>query len=168
MPPILPVRDNIGAPSILPLANAPAPPPANAPKPVSGKELRTVAPPEPKPLPENRATTAGQNPVVKRSGAPPAAVDAYVAPEVIGRVAPRIPADLRTMMAGAVEIEVMVTLDARGNVVNAHVTSMKGPFARLFQNEAVQAARQFQFKPARRNGQNVESQMALEFRFNKP
>ncbi len=81
---------------------------------------------------------------------------------------PRIPTDLRRMMTGAVDIQVTVSIDARGNPANARVTAMKGPFARLFVNEAVQAARAFQFKPARRNGENVASEMAVQFRFDQP
>jgi TonB-like protein len=150
-PPVpLLVTGKIGLPPILPLARGPEPPPVSPPKAAENS------------VPERRSTP---DPI--RSPALPA-VDAYVAPEVIGRVEPRIPTDLRRMMVDAVEIEVTVSINAHGNVADAHVTSMKGALARLFLNEAVRAARMFQFRPARRNGQNVGSQMTLLFRFNKP
>jgi TonB family protein len=69
------------------------------------------------------------------------------------------------MISPGLNIEVGVTIDVDGNVSNAKLVSTNGAGVRLIENEVLQAARLFRFRPAQDNHGNVESQMVLTFHF---
>jgi TonB family protein len=64
-------------------------------------------------------------------------------------------------------VSVEVSIDERGAVTNATVGTTTGPFAYLFVDSALAAARRWQFQPARRGGRPVASRMTLNFEFVK-
>jgi TonB family protein len=63
------------------------------------------------------------------------------------------------------EVRVLVKIDERGSVVQASVASTAGPFASLFVDSALAAARRWQFKPASLEGRPVSSSITLRFNF---
>jgi TonB family protein len=65
------------------------------------------------------------------------------------------------------QVQVEVTIDERGAVTNAVVGATTGPFAYLFVDSAIAAARRWQFEPARRGGRPVPGKMTLRFEFVK-
>jgi TonB family protein len=88
----------------------------------------------------------------------------------IKRVAPNTPADVRSMIRGPVSIAVTVEIDPRGNVTQARTSSDdndKPPLEKLLAREAVEAAREWQFRPATRDDAPVTSQMVVQFQFTK-
>jgi outer membrane biosynthesis protein TonB len=58
-----------------------------------------------------------------------------------------------------------VAIDQAGNVTGARVTSTQGEKARLLVTEALRAARESHFRPAREGEKTVPSQMVLSFLF---
>jgi TonB family protein len=91
----------------------------------------------------------------------------FIGAQVIQQVNPSIPTDLRSMITADLQIDVAVTIDARGRVTDARVTSAKGAIARLITDEVLRAARMFRFRPAQDNNRSVESQVVLTFRFGR-
>lgn len=69
------------------------------------------------------------------------------------------------MMTTDIELEVLVSLDADGRVVDARIESTKGSLPELVVSEALRAAKLSRFRPARRNDVTVPSEMTLSFRF---
>jgi hypothetical protein len=97
----------------------------------------------------------------------------YVPPKATRPVQPSVSAT-STIMERAFEqtekphsVQVEVTIDERGTVTNAAVGATTGPFAYLFVDPALAAARRWQFQPARRGGRPVVSKMILKFDFVK-
>jgi hypothetical protein len=76
-----------------------------------------------------------------------------------------IPASLKPKIQSEVRVDVLVAIDRAGNVTGAHVASTKGERARLLVSEALRAARQSQFRPARDGEKPVQSRMLLTFLF---
>ena len=91
----------------------------------------------------------------------------FVGPQIIYRVNPAVPLDVRSLISGETQIDVTVKIDAAGKVTDAQVTSTQGAVARLVAVEAIKAARLFRFQPARENGRTVQSRMVLTFRFRR-
>jgi len=91
----------------------------------------------------------------------------FVAPQIIYRVNPAVPLDVRALIAVETQIDVTVKIDAAGKVTDAQVTSTRGAAARLVAAEAIKAARLFRFQPARENDRAVQSRMVLTFRFRR-
>jgi TonB family protein len=63
------------------------------------------------------------------------------------------------------EVRVQVNIDEHGSVVQASVASTTGPFASLFVDSALDAARRWQFMPASLEGRPVASSITLRFNF---
>jgi outer membrane biosynthesis protein TonB len=76
-----------------------------------------------------------------------------------------IPAHLKTKIQSDVQVDVLVAIDQAGNVTGAHVASTKGDRAHLLVTEALRAAKQARFRPAREGEKTVESKMVLTFEF---
>jgi outer membrane biosynthesis protein TonB len=60
---------------------------------------------------------------------------------------------------------VVVAIDQAGNVTGARATSTQCEKARLLVTEALRAARESRFRPAREGEKTVPSQMVLSFLF---
>jgi hypothetical protein len=89
----------------------------------------------------------------------------YVAPQPFHRVAPFVPSSLRRLAIADVRIDVTVHIDATGKIVRAESLSKGNTLTDYLSSLAVDAARHWQFSPARRDNQNVPSEMVLSFQF---
>ena len=76
-----------------------------------------------------------------------------------------IPDNLRLKIQSEVRVDVIVAIDPDGKVTGARVSSTKGDSADLLVTEALRAARQSRFRPAREGAKSVRSQMLLTFLF---
>jgi TonB family protein len=81
------------------------------------------------------------------------------------QIALEIPVDMRAQVPEEARVQVIVAIDEQGNVTRAEVASTKGQGARLLTKEALDAARQARFRPAREGDHAVESQMVLTYLF---
>jgi TonB family protein len=82
---------------------------------------------------------------------------------VAERVLPDVPQSARMTIRGTVEVRVRVTVDPSGDVSNATFDSPG--VSKYFANLALQAARDWRFKPAQVDGQTVTSVWILRFQF---
>jgi TonB family protein len=104
-------------------------------------------------------------------GAPegtPAGTDASSSPSSSGgsvqeRAMPRVTPEARRTIHGTVVVAVQVSVDAHGTVRNAAFKT-EGP-SRYFAKTAMEAARNWKFKPAVKNGQAASSEWVLRFKF---
>jgi TonB family protein len=84
---------------------------------------------------------------------------------VAKQVLPEVPTGASRTIRGTVAVAIRVSVDRRGEVSNAAFES-PGP-SKFFANLALQAARSWMFRPAKRGGQAVPSVWILRFRFNQ-
>jgi TonB family protein len=82
---------------------------------------------------------------------------------VVQRVMPEVPERASRTIHGQFSVRIRVTVDALGNVSNATLVS-PGP-SKYFANLALQAARQWKFKPAQAGGQPVPNAWIVRFGF---
>jgi len=94
---------------------------------------------------------------------PQAAQGATVKGAVAERVLPDVPRSASATIWGTVVVKIRVTVDSSGKVSNATFES-PGP-SKYFANLALQAARNWRFKPARVDGQAVSGVWMLQFQF---
>jgi hypothetical protein len=84
----------------------------------------------------------------------------------IGPLIPlEVPAKVKSQVQSEVRVDVVVAIDPAGNVTGARVKSTEGESAKLLVTEALRAARQSRFRPAREGQKTVPSQMILTFLF---
>jgi hypothetical protein len=76
-----------------------------------------------------------------------------------------VPSALKPKIQSEVRVDVVVAIDREGKVIGAHVASTKGDKASLLVTEALRAAKQSRFRPAREGAKTVQSQMLLTFLF---
>jgi hypothetical protein len=117
-------------------------------------------PPGPPPLPAI--------PTSQKSTAPPVVktVAAHSSEPFVGPLIPLdIPANLKPKIQAEVRVDVIVAIDQEGKVTAANVSSTTGERASLLVTEALRAARQSRFRPAREGKKTVQSQMVLTFQF---
>jgi TonB family protein len=93
---------------------------------------------------------------------PPASSGSPVAGEVTERVRPDVSAAAIRTIHGKVVVKVQVTVDANGVVSGA---SIRSSGSRYFGAKALEAARQWRFRPPQASSQAVPSEWALEFIF---
>lgn len=158
-PPVRETRAAAATPqrSIQPLPAASPPPVAASPAPVVAEPPHLALS-----LPAAPAPIAGlPGPAI----APPPIT--YVAAVPIRRINPTVPAGLRHLIQDPVSIEVRVTIDAEGKVVDAKPVNASGSSQKLLSPGVVQAARLWRFEPARKNGQRVGSETTLRFAFER-
>jgi len=118
--------------------------------PVSSSETRTAVS-----EPQSGATTD------MRTGVSAPQAETESGGDVLRRVMPRVSAGAQNTIRGTIRIVVKVDVDATGNVTQARL-QLAGPsqyFARL----ALEAARDWKFKPALANGQAVASEWVVRF-----
>ncbi len=90
---------------------------------------------------------------------------AYVGPAVIRQIRPRIPASIAILVTSEQTVRIIADIDAEGKVTDAELTSNNGPTSALLGHAALDAVRQYRFRPASRNGLPVPSQSMISFRF---
>ena len=76
-----------------------------------------------------------------------------------------VPAALKPKIQAEVRVDVVVAINQEGKVTAARVASTKGESADLLETEALRAAKQSRFRPAREGHKTVQSQMVLTFLF---
>ncbi len=76
-----------------------------------------------------------------------------------------IPAKVKSKIQSEVRVGVLVAIDREGNVTGARIAATKGGSAHFLLTEALRAARQARFRPAREGEKAVASQMVLTFLF---
>jgi TonB family protein len=131
-----------------------APPPAGpaAGSPVVRREVQPANPPD-IPATETKAT-------------PPPASRAASAPVVRREVQPVIPPGIRRRIASPVLVHVVVTIDETGHVTQASPSVTGSGLQRYLSDEAVRAAREWLFSPARsQNGKPIGATKSLTFEF---
>jgi hypothetical protein len=99
---------------------------------------------------------------------PTPAATVYYPPVIISSVTPLYPPELKGLFLKSKIIEVKVSIDEAGRVVMAEALPPKVWAPKLMINKAVEAARLFKFKPARRNSQPVSGEMVVQFNFKPP
>jgi hypothetical protein len=157
---ILPVsKSQLPAPD-LPVDGNPPDTPVVPPVPVL--QLPVSANPIMPAIPTSRTSTD-----VITSPNPPASVEGHhlIGPQVIHEVTPAVPRGVGPRITTDVQVNVEVTIDAKGRVSGARIASTKGAAAALLTIEALKAGQLFRFEPARLDGHNVSSVMVLNFRF---
>jgi periplasmic protein TonB len=85
----------------------------------------------------------------------------------IREVAPSIPEGIRNRIDGEIPIEVVVEVGSTGNVTGARILSAThGDSLRSYlAHRALEAVRQWKFRPARAGAQHVPAQWTVRFRF---
>jgi hypothetical protein len=97
---------------------------------------------------------------------PPSTEPARYKPAVaILKVQPKFPAELQSLLVLKTTVEVNVTIDKTGRVIQAEAIPQK-PLNHSLLNSVVNASMLWKFKPALRNNQPVTSESILEFVFN--
>ena len=76
-----------------------------------------------------------------------------------------IPPNLKSKIQSEARVDVVVAINAAGDVTAARVASTKGESAPLLVTEALRAARHSRFSPARKGEKSIQSQMVLTFLF---
>jgi TonB family protein len=134
---------------------------------VAGLKLRSHHP-EPS-LPSGKQQPAPSiAALLPQSPAPRTQTSAGVAMKgaVAERVLPNVPRSASSTIQGKVKVRLRVTVDRSGAVSNVTFES-PGP-SKYFANLALQAARQWKFKPAQVDGHAVPSVWILRFQFGQP
>ncbi len=85
--------------------------------------------------------------------------------KVLQQVSPAVSPSARATITGTIKVRVRVAVDASGNVQKATLVTA-GP-SKYFARQAVQAAEQWKFEPARANGQPAPSAWILQFGFRR-
>jgi TonB family protein len=93
-------------------------------------------------------------------------VAAHSSEPFVGPLIPlEIPSTLKPKIQSEVRVDVVVAIDQEGKVTGARVASTKGDSADLLVEEALRAAKQSRFRPAREGEKTVDSRMVLTFLF---
>jgi TonB family protein len=139
---------------------------------VDQPETRPKAQPIQRQRPVEKVAAEGSD---SSAAAPPAAVAAQPKPAtknatgefvrggVMHQVLPNVPQSALGTISGAVRVSVRVQVDAAGKVVGADLDSA-GP-SKYFANLAMKAARDWEFAPAKVDGENAASEWILRFEF---
>ena len=145
-----------------------SPPPANTqPKPVV-EDPPQIRPPESAaarpvlPSPSIPSTAPG---VAAPAGPAPAPSTTFTAPFPIARVSPTIPESARAIIQRPVSVRVAVHVDPQGRVTSTRPLDNADPVLRLLAPYAAQAAREWRFYAARRDGIPVASDTVVVFQF---
>jgi TonB family protein len=85
--------------------------------------------------------------------------------DVVRRVMPRVSPGAQNTIRGTIRIVVKADVDATGNVTQARLQTA-GP-SKYFARVALEAARDWKFKPAQANGQAVASEWVVRFGFSR-
>ena len=119
----------------------------------------SVAAPAPAAL---RSTAAPSIPVVTNAAAKSSS-DALAKGEVLDQILPEVPQKAQATIRGTVLTSIKLHVDAAGNVTGAELFS-SGP-SKYFADLALNAARRWDFAPAKRDGHNVASDWLVRFEF---
>jgi TonB family protein len=91
-----------------------------------------------------------------------AAAKLFIPAVAVQKVQPSFPPEARgSPISGTVSV--LVGIDSAGSVISAK--AIDGPF--MYRRVSEEAARKWKFRPATRDGRNVESQQTIQFRFER-
>ncbi len=148
--------------------------PEASPEPTALAVEQPVAPPKAKPIKPQPAETVGAKrsdaggaqPVISAPAPKPVAKSSAgetARGAVVHQVMPNVSQSALNTIQGSVRVGVRVQVDASGKVVGADLDSA-GP-SKYFAGLAMKAARDWQFTPAKVDGQNAPSEWVLRFEF---
>ena len=83
--------------------------------------------------------------------------------EILNQVIPDVSEKARSTIRGTVRVAVKVHVDSTGNIAGAQLDS-PGP-SKFFADKALQAAKSWDFAPAKLDGHNVASSWIIRFHF---
>jgi periplasmic protein TonB len=165
------VRSTPQGPVPTPAVDLDAPPATTAspnPDPAVFPFVVSQTPPPPPPLPDSGPQAMAQQPA-SAATAPFQQTALNMRPQfqpavAISQVMPKFPDALKSAVFRPVIVEVRVSIDQKGKVVNAESVTPK-PTNRFFVDEALHVVRLWRFQPARRGNEAVESEVVLQFVF---
>ena len=85
----------------------------------------------------------------------------------IRETAPQAPEGIRARIEGVIPVDVTLGIGPDGRVVSAHAPAQFDGVRAYFAQQALEAARQWRFRPAKRGREAVPSQWTVRFRFYK-
>lgn len=91
----------------------------------------------------------------------------FSAPVPLKRVMPAIAPSTRSLIRDEVSVRVAINVDPQGKVTDAHSVQAESGVARMLAAPAVQAAKLWQFEPARRDGAPVAGEAVVVFHFTR-
>ena len=115
-------------------------------------------PPTPKGTPQQPAPAAA----APQQATP--AVVTYEPPVPLVKVTPSFPREIHELSAKQTLVQVKVSIDENGKVVQAKAIPLDNVSIYLL-NAATNAARLWKFQPARRNHETIPSEMTVQFLF---
>jgi hypothetical protein len=151
------------APPLNPPPTAPAQstlPPA---QPALAKPTEQSTPPPAQPAPAKPAALS--TPSVQIAPPPTNSPSDFSVPQVKERVLPTVSTNVLRLISPSVIVHVKVQIDDRGRVVKSESLTHGPGLVDTLADAAVEAARHWQFVPARRGNQNVASETVLNFTF---
>ena len=95
----------------------------------------------------------------------------YLPPRPLGEITPALPGQLQPLIQGPVEIDIRISIDARGRVVRARPVSQTGSLGgspgqqALITRAVLDAAMRSNFRPAQIRLEPVPSEILIAFRF---
>jgi len=162
-------------PTALPPSSV-APPPPRVSQPAAQNQTANAKQPINSPLAKEakQSSVAGASPATLRSAAAPSmpattnaaaktSSDVVAKGEVLDQILPEVPQKAQATIRGTVRTSVKLHVDAAGNVTGAELFST-GP-SKYFADLALNAARRWDFAPAKRDGHNVPSDWLVRFEF---
>jgi len=96
---------------------------------------------------------------------PKSSSGAITSGEILDQVLPEVPQKARDTIHGKVRVSVKINVDPSGNVTSADLDS-PGP-SQYFADQALAAARRWEFAPAKVDGRNVATQWVVRFEFSQ-
>ncbi len=122
----------------------------------------------PKPIAETAEASPAES--VKPPIQPPrkraqAVAQATIPAKPVRETAPAAPEGIRNRIEGVIPIEVILRIGRDGSVVSAHAPAQYDGVRSYFAEQAVAAARQWRFRPARVGQEAVASLWTVRFRF---
>ena len=158
-----PVSSQPSVSSVPPASPQVQSPPVREPAAVAPADKPSIAKPSPATAQGSRAAAPRSTPT--RAANPPSAASFPIEGKVLQQVEPVVARSARNTITGTLRVKIKVSVDASGNVENATFIS-PGP-SKYFSRQAMQAAQQWKFAPARANGQAVSSAWILNFGFRR-
>jgi len=138
-----------------------APPVAVTPAPPAETPAAERSPTPGPPLAENTTSVPAHDP-----GMDGQQIVSFTGPAPLRRVRPNLPPNVLSLVHDDMTVKVQVTVNAKGKVTHAELIPERG-IPNAVGIYAVQAAKQWQFEPGRRDGSAVESRTTVQFRFER-
>ena len=113
----------------------------------------------------SRGPLADQQSAERRRDSAPKSASLLTPAKPIRETAPEAPEGIRARIEGVIPVDVTLGIGPDGRVVSAHAPVQYDGVRAYFAQSALEAARQWRFRPARRGREAVPSQWTVRFRF---